>query len=93
MGGTLNVLHNLSITPSLVLRSSPENLTPAYLDSGVDMQMPYEINANAVFTPVDPVDVFVTVRNATGRHYALRGVSGPALQEPRWILGGLRVRY
>jgi outer membrane cobalamin receptor len=93
LGATLALFGMLSITPSLVLRSTPENLPSTYNDTGVDLTMPYEINVNALFTPVDSVDVFATVRNASFRRYALRGVSGPAVQEPRWVLGGLRFRY
>jgi hypothetical protein len=76
-----------------VLRSTPENLTDTYLDAGVDMNMPYEVNVNAVYSPLETLDVFVTARNATNHLYALRGVSGPALQEPVWILGGARFHY
>ncbi len=92
-GTTLALLKNLSITPSLVLRSSPENLPPNYSNAGVSLALPYEINVHALFTPFDPLDVFLTVRNASFRRYALRGLAGPALQEPRWALGGLRLRY
>jgi outer membrane receptor protein involved in Fe transport len=86
-------LFKLSITPSLVLRSTPENLTDTYRDAGVDMNMPYEVNVNALYSPLETLDFFVTARNATNRLYALRGVSGPALQEPVWILGGARFHY
>jgi outer membrane receptor protein involved in Fe transport len=93
VGGTLAILENLSLTPSLVLRSSPENLPDSYRDAGVSLQMPYEINVSALFTPVEALDLLVTVRNASFRRYALRGIAGPALQEPRWALAGLRLRY
>ena len=76
-----------------MLRSTPENLTAFYQDAGVSLDTPYEINVSAVFTPIDALDAFVTVRNATFRRYALRGISGPALQERRSIVGGLRLRY
>jgi hypothetical protein len=39
------------------------------------------------------LDVFLTGRNLTNNKYALRGVSGPAPQEPITIMTGLRVRY
>jgi outer membrane cobalamin receptor len=93
LGATLAIFGKLSVTPSLVLRSTPENLTETYINTGVSLQQPYEINLNALFTPVDPLDIFVTVRNASFRRYALRGISGPAVQEPRWVLGGLHFRY
>ncbi len=92
-GTTVVLFKRLSITPSLVLRSTPENLTPFYLDAGVSLETPYEINVSAVFTPIDALDAWVTVRNATYRRYALRGISGPALQERFSALGGLRFRY
>jgi outer membrane cobalamin receptor len=92
-GGTVAILRNLTLTPSLVFRSSPENLTDTYRDAGVSLDNPYEINVSAVFTPVSWLDAFVNVRNATVRRYALRGISGPALQEPLSVLGGLRFRY
>ncbi len=92
-GATLVLFDKFSITPSLVLRSTPENLTDTYRNTGVSLQRPYEINLNALFSPVAPLDIFVTVRNATFQRYALRGISGPAIQEPRWVLGGLHFRY
>ena len=93
LGTTVAIFKKLSVTPSLVLRSTPENLPDSYRNAGVSLQMPYEINVSAVFTPVDALDLCVTVRNASFRRYALRGISGPALQEPLSILGGLRFRY
>jgi outer membrane cobalamin receptor len=93
-GVTLAVLRQLTVTPSLVLRSTPENLPAGtYANAGVSLETPHEINVSAVFTPIEALDAFVNYRNVSYRRYALRGVSGPALQEPRSILGGLRVRY
>ena len=83
----------LSITPSLVLRSTPENLTDFYQNAGVSLETPYEINVSAVVTPIDALDIWVNVRNATFQRYALRGISGPALQERFSALAGLRFRY
>jgi outer membrane receptor for ferrienterochelin and colicin len=93
LGTTLAIIKQLTITPSLVLRSSPENLPATYSDAGVSLETPYEVNVSVVFTPVDALDVFAYLRNASSRLYALRGVSGPALQEPRYLIGGLRLRY
>ena len=52
-----------------------------------------QVNVNAVYTPIELLDVFVTARNVSSNHYALRGISGPALQEPRWFMAGLRARF
>ncbi len=92
-GATLTLLRNLSITPSLVLRSTPENLPANYFGTGVNLLTPYEINVSALFSPAEFVDLFLLVRNASVHRYALRGVAGPALQEPYGILAGLRLRH
>jgi outer membrane receptor for ferrienterochelin and colicin len=91
-GVTYNILPNLSVTPSLVLRSTPENLGDTYTDMGVSLKTPYEVNASALYSPMENLDVFVTGRNLTNHHYALRGVSGVALQEPITVMGGVRMR-
>jgi outer membrane cobalamin receptor len=92
-GSTVNILRNLSLTGALVLRSTPENLTSLYDNAGVSLELPYEINAQLSYSPVDRLDLFAYVRNATDHRYALRGLSGPAVQEPRTIFGGIRFRY
>jgi outer membrane cobalamin receptor len=98
-GVTWSILANLSITPSLVYRSTP--VVPARLKAsggaydvdGISLSNPYEVNFNALYTPVKSVDVFVTLRNVTNNKYGLRGISGPTPQEPFWGMGGLRYRY
>ena len=60
---------------------------------GVSLSNPYEVNLSVLYTPVDLLDVFAVARNLTNNKYALRGVSGPAPQEPLSVMGGLRVRY
>jgi outer membrane receptor for ferrienterochelin and colicin len=93
LGASLKILSSLTLTPSLVLRSTPDNLTPFYEDPGVSLKTPYELNVNLLYTPFDYLDAFITARNLTDHRYALRGVSGPAPQEPIWALFGLRFRY
>jgi outer membrane receptor protein involved in Fe transport len=92
-GITLNLLRNLAVTPSLVFRTTPENLPATYENAGTSLRNPYEVNLAALYAPWKTVDLFMTVQNVTSHHYALRGVSGPALQEPRVIMGGLRLRH
>jgi outer membrane cobalamin receptor len=96
LGFTWNIFDGLSVTPSFVYRSTPENLNPlnyAYPNVGVSLKHPYELNLSALYSPVEMLDVFLTGRNLTNHKYALRGVSGPAPQEPVTIMTGLRVRY
>jgi hypothetical protein len=92
-GLTWTIIPGLSVTPSLVFRSTPENLGDSYLDMGVSLNNPYEVNLHAVYTPIRFLDVFATVRNLTNNKYALRGVAGPALQEPFAAMAGLRFHY
>jgi outer membrane cobalamin receptor len=92
-GVTWTVIPSLMVTPSLVLRSTPANLPPGYTELGASLSTPYEVNLSVVYTPLQNLDAFVLVRNATFHHYALRGVSGPALQEPFSALFGARFRY
>jgi outer membrane receptor protein involved in Fe transport len=92
-GLTWNILPNLSFTPSLVLRSTPANLTATYAIPGVKLSTPYEVNVNVLYSPIERFDVYLTIRNVTNNHYALRGISGPAQQEPIWGMAGLRFRY
>jgi outer membrane receptor for ferrienterochelin and colicin len=83
----------LTVTPSLVFRSTPENLTANYDIPGAALTRPYEINMNVSYMPIETLDAFVTVRNLSDNHYALRGISGPALQEPLSMMVGFRFRY
>ncbi len=92
-GVTWTILQGLSITPSLVLRSTPVELPEAWKDLGVSLSTPYEVNLHALYTPVKNVDAYVLARNVTNNKYGLRGVSGPALQEPLSAMFGLRARY
>jgi outer membrane receptor protein involved in Fe transport len=92
-GFTWAILSSLSVTPSLVFRSTPENLTTIYQDAGVSLKNPYEVNLNVLYAPFNFVDAFLTIRNLTDHHYALRGVSGPALQEPFTAMLGARFKY
>jgi outer membrane receptor protein involved in Fe transport len=92
-GVTWTIIQGLSITPSLVLRSTPADLPDAWKDLGVSLKTPYEVNLHALYTPVKNVDAYVLARNLTNHKYALRGVSGPALQEPLSAMFGLRARY
>jgi outer membrane receptor protein involved in Fe transport len=92
-GLTLSLWKRVHLTPSLVLRSTPENLSTTYDLPGVDMKVPYEVNLHALYAATSFADAFVTVRNLTNHKYAVRGVSGPALQEPLWGIAGVRLRY
>lgn len=93
LGVTVKPLPSVSITPSLVLRSTPENLRETYNDVGISVETPHEINLNVMYSPLDELDIFATVRNVTNHHYAVRGSAGPAPQEPLSGFAGARFRY
>jgi outer membrane receptor protein involved in Fe transport len=92
-GVTWTIIQGLSLTPSLVLRSTPAELPETWKELGVSLKTPYEVNVHALYTPVKNVDAYVVARNVTNNKYGLRGVSGPALQEPLSAMFGLRARY
>jgi hypothetical protein len=92
-GVTLTIRSKFSITPSVMARSTPENLPATYDNTGVSLEHPYQVDLAVLYSPLGWMDVFANVRNVTYNHYALRGVSGPALQEPLRAVGGLRLRY
>jgi outer membrane cobalamin receptor len=92
-GLTLSLFSRVSITPSLVLRSTPANLPDSFKLPGTSMKLPHEVNLHVDCAATTFADAFLTIRNLTDHHYAVRGVSGPALQEPIWGIAGLRLRY
>jgi len=53
---------------------------------------PIGLLAFTLLPPAPALDLFVIVRNASFNRYALRGVAGPAVQEPYGLLAGVRIR-
>ena len=92
LGGTCWLLDGLSFTPSLVYRSTPENMTN---EDGLEDEAedPYEINAHVLYEISKNLDVFITIRNLTNHHYALKGVLGPMPQETFQAKAGLQLRF
>jgi outer membrane receptor protein involved in Fe transport len=80
------------ITPSLVIRSTPENVVRGRL--GREIQDPYEINLYALYRHSEVLDVFLDLRNITDHHYALGGFTGEAIpQETFHGVAGVRIAY
>jgi hypothetical protein len=77
----------------LVLRSTPADLTVSYDIPGVSLKTPFDVNLNALYSVREKWDAFLTIRNLTDSHYALRGVAGPGLQETLSLSAGIRFRY
>jgi outer membrane receptor for ferrienterochelin and colicin len=92
LGFTWAVTPKLFITPSLVIRSTPENVNAGNLEH--ELQTPYEVNLNVLWQAARNVEFFATVRNLTDHHYALAGTVGQAI--PQETIGGVlgvRVKF
>jgi len=86
------VTPKLYITPSLVIRSTPENVDPGHL--AAELQTPYEVNLNVLWQAAEHVEFFATVRNLTDNHYALGGTVGQAIpQEGISGVFGFRLQF
>lgn len=91
-GFTWAVTPSLFITPSLVIRSTPENVIPGHL--GGELRTPYEVNLSVLWQAAEQVEVFANVRNLTDNHYALGGTVGQAIpQEGISGVFGFRIRF
>ena len=76
LGVTWAVTSQFSLTPSLVIRSKPQNLTADM--SGFEDNVPYEINLYALWAITKNVEVFADLRNITDHRYILTSFSGGA---------------
>lgn len=79
VGFTWAITPRLFITPSLVIRSTPENVNAGHLSH--ELQTPYEINLYALWQAAEHLDFFASVRNLTDNHYALSGTVGQAIPQ------------
>ena len=91
-GFTWAVTPRLFVTPSLVIRSTPENVIPGHL--GRELETPYEVNLNVLWQAREHVEIFANVRNLTDNHYALSGTVGQAIpQETFSGVAGIRFSF
>ena len=92
LGVTWAITEKLFVTPSLVIRSTPENLNPGVLDD--DLRLPYDVDLYVLYRATRRVDTFMTVHNLTDHRYALGGISGDAVpQETFGAVAGVRVTF
>ncbi len=92
MGLTWAATSRLLVTPSFILRSTPEHGKPGPLDSELDT--PYEINLHVLCNATRKLDLFLDVRNLTNHKYALIGVTGDAIpQETFSAMAGARLKF
>jgi len=91
-GVTWAITPKLFATPSLVIRSTPENVSPGTL--GGELGTPYEVNFHVLWMASEHIEVFANLRNITDNHYALYGIYGLAVpQETFSGVLGVRVTF
>jgi outer membrane receptor for ferrienterochelin and colicin len=89
-GATVSAMEKLLVTPSIIYRSRPVNLSiPTALKD--DAGDPFEFNLHAVYSVTGNLDVFVDGRNLTDHTSTSRGVANPVLQEPMRVFAGVRL--
>ncbi len=92
LGATWAPTARLFITPSLVLRSTPQNVAGGALQS--ELQDPYDINLHVLYRVTRHVDTFITARNLSNHKVALGGVTGDANpQETFSAVAGFNVTF
>jgi outer membrane receptor for ferrienterochelin and colicin len=92
LGVTWAVTSRFFLTPSLVIRSKPQNLAPdvSELEDGI----PYEVNLHALWSVAKNVELFADLRNLTDHRYALSSVTGwAAPQEAFNGMVGIRLVF
>ncbi|MFV5690901.1 TonB-dependent receptor plug domain-containing protein [Flavobacterium sp. LT1R49] len=82
----------VSITPSIIFRSTPDNIITTF---GLDEEIknPYQLNINMNYKPTKWLNIFINGTNITNHKYALKGVIGPTPQETIHLLAGMRFTY
>jgi len=87
LGATWAATERFFVTPSFVIRSTPESVIPGRL--GHELQTPWEINLHMLYKASKHFDVFLDMRNITNHKYALGGFTGEAIPQEtiRGVLG------
>lgn len=85
LGVTWAVTSKFFITPSFMIRSTPENVVAGALHD--ELETPWQMDLYALYNLTKHWDLFADVRNLTDNHYALNGVYGTAV--PQETLNGM----
>ena len=76
LGATWAVTSRLFVTPSLVMRTTPQNVFAGDLDD--ELTNPWDVNLYALWNVSKRVDLFADLRNVTDNRNALGGIAGSA---------------
>ena len=71
LGGTYRVNSKFFVTPSLIWRSTPDNVDDSRVPGAIDT--PFEINLHALYSVNTRTEIYANLRNVTDHHYALGG--------------------
>ncbi len=85
LGATWALTDKLFITPSFVVRSTPQNLAAGHLAD--EMNTPWEANLHLLYKATDRVEFYASLRNVTNNHNALTGFLPYAI--PQETFGGV----
>jgi outer membrane cobalamin receptor len=92
LGATWAATRKLLVTPSLVVRSKPDNVRKGVLDS--ELQWPWELNLYVLYRMTEDANLFARLYNVTDHTYALGGFAGePVPQETFHGLVGAKIRF
>ena len=69
LGATWAVTPKLFVTPSLVARSTPRNVTPGTLPG--ELENPWEANLHILYAPTEHLQLYADLRNITNNRNAL----------------------
>jgi len=79
LGVTWAVTPKLFVTPSFMIRSTPENVQPGQLET--ELHTPYQANLYVLYNLTKSVDLYLNLLNITDHHYAQNGLYGTAVPE------------
>jgi outer membrane cobalamin receptor len=88
-GVTWQIIKKLSATPSIIFRSTPQDMTQTQ-GLGSEIINPYSVNLHINYLALRGLTIFFDGTNMTDHRYALKGVITPTPQEPIRVLLGAR---
>lgn len=86
-GVTWAVTSKLFVTPSLMIRSTPQDVPPGELAD--ELKNPWRVDLNVLYQLREHLDVFATIINLTDHHYALAGFGDNRKAIPQETLSGV----
>ena len=93
-GFTWAMTSKLFFTPSVVGRSTPDNLDLTTTPLAKEVKNPWQLNLHVLYAPADNWEIYTGIQNLTNHKYALGGaLSIPVPQETINGVVGVRMKY